>query len=180
MEKKYESSKMKLGPVEYEENFHKEKRDKIYEGHLIAEDLKFGIVVSRFNDFITNRLLEGALDALKRHKCKENNIEITYVPGSFEIPLAAKKLGLIKKYNAIICLGAVIRGDTPHFEYVATQVTRGMESVSLDLGIPLSFGIITADNVEQAIERAGTKMGNKGYQAAISAIEMSNLLKEIK
>ncbi len=154
--------------------------EKKYEGHLIAEDLKFGIVISRFNDFITNRLLEGALDALKRHKCLEENVEITYVPGSFEIPLIAKKLGLAKKYDAIICLGAVIRGDTPHFEYIATQVSRGIETVSLDLGIPVSYGIITADNIEQAIERAGTKMGNKGYQAAISAIEMANLLKEIK
>ncbi len=154
--------------------------EKKYEGHLIAEDLKFGIVISRFNDFITNRLLEGALDALKRHKCLEDNVEIAYVPGSFEIPLIAKKLGLIKKYDAIICLGAIIRGDTPHFEYIATQVSRGIETVSLDLGIPVSYGIITADNVEQAIERAGTKMGNKGYQAAISAIEMANLLKEIK
>lgn len=180
MEKKYESSKMNSGPVEYEEDFQNEKRNKMYEGHLIAKDLKFSIVVSRFNDFITSRLLEGALDALKRHKCSEENIKIAYVPGSFEISLIAKKLGLTKKYDAIICLGAIIRGETPHFEYIASQVTRGIERVSLDLEIPVSFGIITADTIEQAIERAGTKMGNKGYQAAISAIEMSNLLKEIK
>jgi 6,7-dimethyl-8-ribityllumazine synthase len=150
---------------------------KTIEGHLIAKGLKFGIVASRYNSFITERLIEGALDALNRNGAKEMDIEIVKVPGSFEIPLAAKKMVESRKYDAVICLGTIIRGATPHANYIATEVTKGIASVSLELGIPVSFGIITADSLEQAIERAGSKMGNKGYEAAASAIEMVNLFK---
>jgi 6,7-dimethyl-8-ribityllumazine synthase len=148
-----------------------------YEGILTGEGLKFGIVVSRFNDFITHRLLDGAQDALVRHQVKAEDIDIAWVPGSFEIPLIAKKLAQSQKYDAIICLGAVIRGGTPHFEYVAAEVTKGIAMVTLETGLPVIYGIITADNLEQAIERAGTKEGNEGAKAAVSAIEMANLTK---
>lgn len=152
----------------------------IYEGELIGEGLGFGIVVSRFNDFITKKLLEGAIDALKRHGVDEKNIDVAWVPGSFELPLAAKKLAEKGKYDSIICLGAVIRGDTPHFEYIASEVAKGIARVSLETGLPISFGVITADTIEEAIERAGTKRKNKGFEAALSAIEMANLIKKLK
>lgn len=151
---------------------------KVIEGSLSAKGLKFGIIASRFNDFITNRLLEGALDVLNRSGAKSDDIEIIKVPGSFEIPLIAKKMAAGKKYDAIICLGAVIRGDTPHFDYISAEVTKGIAAVSLESGMPVSFGILTTDTIEQAIERAGTKSGNKGGEAALVAIEMANLLKE--
>ena len=150
----------------------------VLEGKLIGKGLKFAIVVSRFNDFITNKLLEGALDALERHEGKKEDIDIVKVPGAFEIPLVAKKMAL-KDYDAVICLGAVIRGATPHFEYVSAEVSKGIANASLETGKPIIFGIITADTVEQAIERAGTKMGNKGFAAALSAIEMANLMRQI-
>ncbi|NIO05093.1 MAG: 6,7-dimethyl-8-ribityllumazine synthase [Proteobacteria bacterium] len=150
---------------------------KIIEGNLIAKGLKFGIVVSRYNSFITNRLLEGALDGLIRNGAGERDIEVWKVPGSFEIPLAAKKMAGSSRFDAVVCLGAVIRGATPHHDYIATEVTKGIAAMSLESGIPIAFGIITADSLEQAIERAGSKMGNKGYEAAVSAIEMVNLFK---
>lgn len=153
---------------------------KVYEGKLIGTGLKFGIVVSRFNVFITSKLLEGALDALRRHGVNEDDIEIFWVPGSFEIPPTAKKLARSGRYDAIICLGAIIRGATPHFEYVCSQTTRGIAQVAMETGVPTIYGIITADTIEQAIERAGTKMGNKGADAAVAAIEMANLYREIK
>ena len=152
---------------------------KSYEGTLLGEGLKFGVVISRFNEFITARLLEGAEDALLRHGVKEGDIEVAWTPGSFEIPLIAKKMAQSGKYAAIICLGAVIRGGTPHFDYIATEVTKGIAAVGLETGIPVSYGVVTADTLEQAIERAGTKMGNAGFQAAMSAIEMANLVKTI-
>ncbi|NOY60217.1 MAG: 6,7-dimethyl-8-ribityllumazine synthase [Calditrichaeota bacterium] len=148
---------------------------KVYEGQLTAKDKKFGIIVSRFNELICSKLLEGALDCLRRHECRDENIEIAWVPGAFEIPVVAKKFAASKKYDAIICLGAVIRGATPHFEYIAGEVTKGVAQVSLESGMPVSYGIITPDTLEQAIERAGTKAGNKGWDAALSAIEMSDL-----
>lgn len=151
---------------------------KIYEGKLISEDQKFGVIVGRFNEFIGSKLLDGALDALKRHGAEETDIEIAWVPGAFEIPLVAKKMAQSPKYDAVICLGAVIRGATPHFDYVSNEVTKGIASVSLDTGKPIIFGVLTTDTIEQAIERAGTKAGNKGYEAAVTAIEMANLLKE--
>ncbi|MCL0083670.1 6,7-dimethyl-8-ribityllumazine synthase [Thermodesulfovibrionales bacterium] len=149
------------------------------EGELRADGLRFGIVASRFNDFITSRLLEGAIDALIRHGAKMDDIEIVKVPGSFEIPLAAKKMALKGVYNAVICLGTVIRGATPHFEYVAAEVSKGIASASLETGFPIAFGVITADTIEQAIERAGSKAGNKGWDAAITAIEMAQVLKRL-
>jgi 6,7-dimethyl-8-ribityllumazine synthase len=152
---------------------------KTIEGKLKAEGLRFGIVASRFNDFISRRLIDGAIDALLRHGADEKNIELLRAPGSFEIPLIAKKMADTKKYDAIICLGAVIRGATPHFEYISAEVAKGIAKVTLDSEVPIAFGILTTDNVEQAIERAGTKSGNKGWDAALSAIEMANLLKEI-
>jgi 6,7-dimethyl-8-ribityllumazine synthase len=152
---------------------------KSIEGKLKAEGLRFAIVASRFNDFISRRLIDGATDALLRHGADEKNIEIVRVPGSFEIPLVAKKVASSKKYDAVICLGAVIRGATPHFEYISAEVAKGIAQVSLESEIPVAFGILTTDNIEQAIERAGTKSGNKGWDAALSAIEMANLLKEI-
>ena len=152
---------------------------RVIEGTLTAKGVKFGIVVSRFNDFINKRLLDGALDALSRHGAEDENVSIVKVPGSFEIPLMAKKLADSSKYDAIICLGAVIRGATPHFEYISAEVTKGIAKVTLDSGIPISFGILTTDNIEQAIERAGTKSGNKGWDAAMSAIEMVNVLKVV-
>jgi 6,7-dimethyl-8-ribityllumazine synthase len=151
-----------------------------FEGMLLGEGLKFGIVVARFNDFITNKLLDGAKDALVRHGVNEEDIEVTWVPGSFEIPLVAQKMANTKRYDAVICLGAVIRGGTPHFEYVASEVTKGIAQVGLNTGMPVIYGVITADTLEQAIERAGTKQGNEGSKAAITAIEMANLLKTIE
>ena len=151
----------------------------IFEGKLISDGLKFGIIVGRFNEFIGGKLLSGALDALKRHGADEEDIDIVWVPGAFEIPLVAKKMAKTEKYDAVICLGAVIRGSTPHFDYVSNEVTKGIANVSLSTGLPIVFGVLTTDTIEQAIERAGTKAGNKGYDAAITAIEMANLLKEI-
>ena len=152
---------------------------KRYEGKLLGEGLRFGVVISRFNEFITARLLEGAEDALLRHGVKEGDIEVAWTPGSFEIPLVAKKMAQSGKYAAIICLGAVIRGGTPHFDYIASEVTKGIAAVGLETGMPVIYGVVTADTLEQAIERAGTKMGNAGFQAAMSAIEMANLIQAI-
>ncbi len=152
---------------------------KIIQGDLAAKGLKFGIVAARFNDFITSRLLDGALDALQRHGVEDGDIDVVRVPGSYEIPLAAKKLVQSKKYNAVICLGAVIRGATPHFEYISAEVSKGVAAVSLEAGLPVIFGVLTTDTIEQAIERAGTKSGNKGWDAAMSAIEMANVMKQM-
>lgn len=152
---------------------------KIIEGKLLAEGKKFALIVSRFNDFITNRLVSGAVDALVRSGAKDEDIEIIKVPGSFEIPLIAKKMAQSNRYNAIVCLGAVIRGATPHFEYISAEVTKGIALVSLESEVPVIFGIVTTDTIEQAIERAGTKSGNKGWSAAITAVEMANLLEII-
>ncbi|OOM13736.1 6,7-dimethyl-8-ribityllumazine synthase [Clostridium saccharobutylicum] len=151
-----------------------------FEGKLIAEGLKFGIIVGRFNEFIGGKLLDGALDGLKRHGVKEEDIDIAWVPGAFEVPLIAKKMAKSPKYDGIICLGAVIKGSTSHYDYVCAEVSKGIASVSLETEKPVMFGILTTNNIEQAIERAGTKAGNKGYECAVSAIEMANLLKEIK
>ena len=152
---------------------------KLFEGMLLGKGLKFGVVVSRFNEFITKKLFDGAQDALLRHGVSEGDIDVAWVPGSFEIPLVAQKLAQTNRYDAIICLGTVIRGATPHFEYIAAEVAKGIAKVGLDTGLPVSFGVITADTLEQAIERAGTKDGNKGFDAAVSAIEMVTLLKKI-
>jgi len=149
---------------------------KILEGQLIAKGKRFGIVVSRFNDFITEKLLGGALDALTRTGAKENDIQIIKVPGAFEIPLAAKKAARTGRYDAVICLGAVIRGATPHFDYVCAEVSKGVAQVGLDSELPVIFGVLTTDTVEQAIDRAGTKSGNKGWHAAMAAVEISNLM----
>ncbi len=150
---------------------------KTIEGNLDASKLKIGIIVSRFNELVSKGLLAGAEDCLKRHGAKENSIEVVWVPGAFEIPLIAKKIA--KDYDAVICLGAVIRGATPHFEYVAAEASKGIAKVSLDSGVPVIFGILTTDNLEQALERSGAKPGNKGFAAAMSAIELANLSKEI-
>jgi 6,7-dimethyl-8-ribityllumazine synthase len=152
---------------------------KVVQGELQAKGLKFAVIVSRFNDFITGRLLDGAADALLRHGAKEEDIDVIKVPGAFEIPLAAKKAASKGAYNAIICLGTVIRGATPHFEYVAAEVSKGIASVSLETGVPIAFGVITSDTIEQAVERAGTKSGNKGFDAAMTAIEMAQVLKKL-
>ncbi len=152
---------------------------KVYEGHLRSEGLTFGIVVSRFNDFICERLLGGALDALKRTGAEEDRIHVFRVPGAYEIPLAAKKLAETGRYDAVICLGAVIRGATPHFDYVANEVAKGIATVSLESSVPVTFGVLTTDTLEQAIERAGSKAGNKGFDAAMAAVEMANLLKSM-
>ena len=152
---------------------------KVIEGKLEAKGLKFAIVASRFNDFICSRLLDGCLDVLKRHGVNEGDLTLVRVPGSFEIPLVALKLAESKAYDAVICLGAVIRGGTPHFEYIAGEVTKGIAQVSLSTGVPVSFGVITTDNLEQAIERAGSKSGNKGADAALAAIEMARVMKQI-
>ena len=152
---------------------------KKYEGELQAKGVKFAVIVSRFNEFITNKLLDGAVDALLRHGASEENIDVIKVPGSFEIPLVAKKIAKKKSYDAIICLGTIIRGATPHFEYVASEAAKGIALVSLEAEIPVAFGIITADTIEQAIERAGTKSGNKGWDAALVAVEMAQLLKKL-
>jgi 6,7-dimethyl-8-ribityllumazine synthase len=156
------------------------KDNNTFEGMLLGESLRFGIVVARFNDFITGKMLEGARDALLRHGVNEEDIEVSWVPGSFEIPLVAQKLANTKRYDAVICLGAVIRGGTPHFEYVAAEVTKGIAQVGLNTGLPVIYGVITADTLEQAIERAGTKQGNEGAKAALTAIEMANLIKSIE
>ena len=150
---------------------------KFLEGNLDAGGLRFGIVVGRFNSFISERLLEGAIDALVRHGAKDETIDVARVPGSFEIPLAAQKMAESGKYDALICLGAVIRGATPHFEYVSAEVSKGVAQVSLKTGVPIAFGVLTTDSIEQAIERAGTKAGNKGFEAAMTAIETARLLK---
>ena len=152
----------------------------VIEGFLQAKDKKFAIVVSRFNELICRKLMEGALDCIARHGGDLNEVDIAWVPGSFEIPMAAKQFVLSKKYDAVICLGAVIRGATPHFEYIAAEVTKGIAQVSLEAGIPVTYGVITPDTLEQAIERAGTKAGNKGWDAALSAIEMANLFDKMK
>ena len=153
---------------------------KLYEGTLIGTGLKIGIVVSRFNEFITSKLLSGAIDTLGRHGVNNDDIEIAWVPGSFEIPIAADKMASSKKYDAVICLGALIRGATPHFDYIAAEASKGIAQVGMKTGVPTIFGVITTENIEQAIERAGTKSGNKGSDAAISAIEMANLFKEME
>ncbi len=152
---------------------------KTYEGMLIGKDQKIAIVISRFNEFITNKLLTGCLDALTRHEVDPDNVDITWVPGAFELPLTAQKM-TGKGYDAVICLGAVIRGATPHFDYVASEVAKGVAQVGLNTGVPVVFGVITADTIEQAIERAGTKAGNKGVDAAVTAIEMINLFKALQ
>jgi len=154
--------------------------NKVYEGQLVSEGLTYGIVVSRFNEFISNRLLAGALDALYRHGVQEHEVEIAWVPGAFEIPLAAKTMAASGKYGAVITLGAVIRGSTPHFDYVCAEVSKGVAQIALQTGVPTIFGVLTTDSIEQAIERAGTKAGNKGWEAAQSAIEMANLMKKLK
>jgi 6,7-dimethyl-8-ribityllumazine synthase len=151
----------------------------VIQGSLSSTGLKFGIIASRFNDFVTSRLLSGALDALERTGASDANIVVVKVPGSFEIPLAAQKLARTKQYDALICLGTLIRGGTPHFEYICSEVTKGIAAVSLEAGIPVAFGVLTADTVEQAIDRAGLKSGNKGFDAAMSAVEMANLVKQL-
>jgi len=153
---------------------------KTLEGQLTARGLKFAIVVSRFNSLVTQRLLDGALDALRRHEVDENAITIAWTPGSFELPLVAQKLAKSGKYDAVICLGCIIRGDTPHFEYVASETAKGIAQVMLDTGVPVVFGVVTADNLEQALERAGAKAGNRGFDAAMTAMEMANLLRRIE
>jgi 6,7-dimethyl-8-ribityllumazine synthase len=152
---------------------------KQYQGMLQGEGLKFGLVISRFNEFFSTKLLEGARDALLRHGVTEGDIEEAWTPGSFEIPLIAQKMAQTKKYDAVICLGAVIRGGTPHFDYIANEVTKGIAKINLDTGVPVIYGVITTDTLEQAIERSGTKAGNKGFDAAVTAIEMANLVKAI-
>ena len=152
---------------------------KVYQGKLIGTGLKFGIVVSRFNEFITSKLLDGALDALDRHDVADQDVEVAWVPGAFEIPIAAQKMASSGKYDAVICLGAVIRGATPHFDYIAAEVSKGVANVGLKTNLPVIFGVVTTDTIEQAIERAGTKAGNKGVEAAESAIEMANLFRSI-
>ena len=152
---------------------------KVIEGKLTAKDLKFGIVVGRFNEFISSKLLGGALDALKRHDATEDNIDLAWAPGSYEIPLIAKKMAKSGKYDAVICLGAVIRGATPHFDYVSSEVAKGVAQAGMDSEVPVIFGVLTTDSLEQAIERAGAKSGNKGFDAAMAAIEMGNLMKEL-
>lgn len=152
---------------------------KVFEGNFIAQGMKIGIVIARFNEFIGSKLLSGAVDGLKRHGVEEEQMSIAWVPGAFEIPLAAKKMAKSQKYDAIICLGAVIKGSTPHFDFVSAEVSKGIAHVGLEEEIPVIFGVLTTDSIEQAIERAGTKAGNKGYDAAVTAIEMVNLMKVI-
>jgi 6,7-dimethyl-8-ribityllumazine synthase len=153
---------------------------RVVEGRLNAKGMKFGIVVSRFNDFICERLLAGAVDALLRNGAEDKDIEILKVPGAFEIPQVARKIALTKRFDAIICLGAVIRGATPHFDYIASEVSKGIAMIGMESEVPVAFGVLTTDNLEQAIERAGSKAGNKGWDAALSAIEMANLYREMK
>ncbi len=152
---------------------------KIYSGDLVSEKKKYAIVVARFNDFITSKLLEGSKDGLLRHGVEEDEIDVFWVPGAFEIPFIAKKIAQSQKYDAVICLGAVIRGSTSHYDYVCSEVSKGIASIGLETGLPIIFGVITTENIEQAIERAGSKSGNKGYEAAVSAIEMVNLSQAI-
>jgi 6,7-dimethyl-8-ribityllumazine synthase len=152
---------------------------KVLEGKLSAAGLRFAVIVSRFNDFISSRLVDGAMDALVRHGANEKEVTLLKVPGAFEIPLVAKKIAESGKYDAVVCLGAVIRGATPHFEYVAAEVSKGIAAVALESNIPVTFGVLTTDNLEQAIERAGSKAGNKGYEAAVAAMEMANLFREL-
>jgi len=152
----------------------------VFEGQLAAKDKKFALVVSRFNELISRKLMEGALDCISRHGGNLDDIDIAWVPGAFEIPMAAKKFAASQKYDAVICLGAVIRGATPHFEYIAGEVTKGIAQVSLEFGVPVTYGVITPDTLEQALERAGTKSGNKGWDAALSAIEMADLFEKMK
>lgn len=152
---------------------------KILEGKLVAKGLRFGIIVSRFNHFVSDRLLEGAMDALRRSEAEEEDFTVVRVPGAFEIPLAAKLMAKSRRYDAIICLGSVIRGATPHFTYIANEVTKGIASLSIENEVPISFGVLITDTIEQALERAGTKVGNRGFDAAMSAIEMANLMKEM-
>lgn len=153
---------------------------KTFEGKLVSKNIRVGIVAARFNEFITNKLLSGAMDALLRHDVKEEDIRVAWVPGAFEIPLIASKMAKSGKYDAIICLGAVIRGSTSHYDYVCNEVSKGIASVSLDTGVPVMFGVLTTENIEQAIERAGTKAGNKGFDCATGAIEMVNLIRAIE
>jgi len=153
---------------------------KTYEGKLVANDIKIGVIATRFNEFISSKLLSGAIDGLVRHDVAENNIDIAWEPGAFEIPVIASKMANSEKYDAVICLGAVIRGATSHYDYVCSEVSKGIAHVSLQTGKPVLFGVLTTDTIEQAIERAGTKAGNKGYECALSALEMVNLLREIK
>ena len=152
---------------------------RVYEGKLVSQDIKVGIVVARFNEFITSKLLGGAIDGLKRENVKDEDIEVAWVPGAFEIPLIAKKMAESKKYDAVICLGAVIRGATSHYDYVCAEVSKGVANVSLGADIPVMFGVLTTDTIEQAVERAGTKAGNKGFECAQGAIEMVNLIREL-
>ena len=152
---------------------------KTFEGKLVAREVKVGIVAARFNEFITSKLLDGALDGLKRHHVREDDIHVAWVPGAFEIPLIASKMVKSGKYDAVICLGAVIRGSTSHYDYVCNEVSKGIASVSLESGVPVMFGVLTTENIEQAIERAGTKSGNKGYDCAVGAIEMVNLIHQL-
>lgn len=153
---------------------------KTYEGNLVANNIKVGIVVARFNEFITSKLLGGAMDGLLRHDVREEDIHVAWVPGAFEIPLIASKMAKSGKYDAVICLGAVIRGATSHYDYVCNEVSKGIATVSMNSDIPVMFGVVTTENIEQAIERAGTKAGNKGYDCALGAIEMVNLIREIE
>ena len=152
---------------------------KRFDGMLVGKGLKFGIVLSRFNEFFSGKLLEGAQDALLRHGVSEEDVEVAWVPGSFEIPLIAQKLAQSGKYDAVICLGAVIRGGTPHFDYIAAEVSKGIARAGMETGLPVIYGVITTDTLEQAIERSGTKAGNKGFEAAVNAIEMANLMKSL-
>ncbi len=154
--------------------------NRVYEGHLVTEGQRYGIVVGRFNEFISGKLLSGALDSLKRHGAKDEEVEVAWVPGAFEIPLIAQKMAESGKYDAVIALGAVIRGSTPHFDYVCNEAAKGISQVSLKSGVPTIFGILTTDTIEQAVERAGTKAGNKGWEAAATAIEMANLCKSLE
>lgn len=153
---------------------------KTYEGNLVSKEIKIGIVAARFNEFITSKLISGALDALKRHDVNEDDITLAWVPGAYEIPLIASKMAKSGKYDAVICLGAVIRGSTTHYDYVCSEVSKGVATVSLNTDIPVMFGVLTTENIEQAIERAGTKAGNKGFDCAVGAIEMVNLIREIE
>lgn len=152
----------------------------VFEGKVVSKDIRVGIVAARFNEFIVSRLVSGALDGLKRHDVKEEDIDLAWVPGAFEIPLIASRMAKSGKYDAVICLGAVIRGATSHYDYVCNEVSKGIASVSLDSGIPVMFGVVTTENIEQAIERAGTKAGNKGYDCALGAIEMVNLIRRLE
>ena len=151
----------------------------VYEGKLTGKGLKFALVVGRFNDLISTRLYEGAMDSLKRHDVAESDVDVAWAPGAFEMPLVAGRLAASKKYDAVVCLGAVIRGGTPHFDYIAAEAAKGIAKVSLDTGVPVVFGVLTTDTIEQAVERAGTKAGNKGWAAATTALEMANLMRQL-